>query len=490
MGTTSSSTINDALNDSLTQSNDIKQAAASTQGCFQQVSFNNCTIDDNVTLDCSQAVNMNMNQDGKIKAASAMDVAQALQAQSEAKGQNISLNPGKTEADSTINSITELSERMQNTIDQNSTVSQLTQQTLDCKDSTFKNPLYIGSKVDALLKASQKAIIDSSEGQNLKQDMSAKSKAVTENALTSVIIAIALCLAVVFIGPEVGVGIIVKDVMGSKIFILLGVVAAVVFWFYAFRSCGYIGNKHKGWPCYKGCLYAPPTPFGKKLANKIPVARDIFGTGGDGGIDTMLSNPCCANCPEDGKCATDSKDNKLVNKRCFGDTKDQPQARVCKYDKDNLQKCDNAKDQLATSCKWYKEDGKTVQHGTCEGHRRKGVVWFLIGTLIIILGIIFLLYDFIKNAGSGKGTGGNGKKATGSVKGTGGTKAKAVKAKGGGGIGRIFGFGGDTRGGKSCSRYPKCSSHYKACMSGKGRSVAHCESFFSRLNLFGKKKNK
>jgi hypothetical protein len=490
--TTSSSTINDSLNDALTQSNNITQGGTGNQACVQRVTFKNCDIEAPVTLTCDQQIHMDFNQDGKVKAASSMDVAQALQAQSEAKGQNISANPGKTEADSTIDSITDLSDTMQNTISQDTTTNELTEQTLGCVDTTYGKgaPIYIGSSVDAMLKASQKAIIDSAQGQNLKQDMSAKSKAVTENALTSVIIAIALCLAVVFIGPEVGIGIIVKDVMGSKIFILVGLVGAVVFWFYAIRSCGYTGQHRRGWPCYKGCLYAPPTPFGKKLANKIPIAKQIFGTpGGDDGIDTMLNNPCCANCPEDEKCAT-TKDNNLQNKRCFGDTEAQPDSdkKVCKYDKDNTNKCNKAQDQLATACKWTDSGGKQ-QTGKCEGHRRKGVVWFLVVTLVIILGIIVLLYDFIKNAGSGKGTGGNGKKATGSVKGTGGAKAKAVKAKakGGGGIGRIFGFGGDTRGDQTCGRYPKCSSHYKVCMEGKGRSISHCESIFSRLHLFGKK---
>ncbi len=289
MGTSSSSIINSALNDSLENTNGIAQATTSNSSCDQIVTLDNCEVDGDIDLSCNQFTKTNLQQNAQIKASNVLSVAQALQAQSEAKGQNISVNPGKTESDSTINSLTNLSETMQNTINQDTNVKNATNQMVNCKRGEARGNIYLSSKIDAVLDAAQKAVIDSSQGQNLKQDMSAKSKAVTENAITSVIIAVALCLAVVFIGPEVGVGIIVKDVFSSKIFYLVGLVGAVVFWFYAIRSCGFLNKKHRGWPCYKGCLYSPPTSFGGALVGKIPIAKDIFKPS----TYTMLNNPCC-----------------------------------------------------------------------------------------------------------------------------------------------------------------------------------------------------
>ena len=348
MGSTNSkSTIEDSVKDTINSASNIKQAALGTGGCSQNVIVgSNCTTGD-ITQDCTNKVSVDLNQNGTLKSVTVQKMAQDLTAKSEAKGQNVSLNPGSTNAQSSIGSMVDLTTNVNNEIVQSVAAKAFSAQNVECGRNAKTGNILQKSELTTVLNAAQKAVIDSSASSDLQQKMSASSKAVTENAITSILMALAVVIAVIVIGPEVGLA-----VLGPKIILIFVVLVVIGVCGYGFYSC-----TTKKWPCYRQCLFAPPNGF---LRSINPLAKSY----------SMVDNPCCANCvnPKTNKgdpkyCAQD-KDKKLLNKQCKIDSKG-----VSCTSTDDISTCEeNAKD-LHESCKWSSNKGQ----GKCKTGDEQGL---------------------------------------------------------------------------------------------------------------------
>jgi len=365
MGSTSSkSTIEDSVKDSINSASSIKQASLSETGCVQNVNISGgggkgevCKVGA-ITQDCTNKVSVALNQEAQLKSVTVQNLAQDLTTKSEAKGQNVSLNPGSTEAASTIASMIDLTTNVNNSISQSSAAKAFSSQNVACGRQGQIESIFQKSDLTAVLNAAQKAAIDSNASSDLQQKMSASSKAVTENALTSVLLALAAIIAVIVIGPEVGLA-----VLGTKLIPIIVVVGVIAVCGYGFYSC-----TTKKWPCYRQCLFAPPNSL---LRSINPLANSY----------SMVDNPCCANCvdPTTNKgnilsCA--APDGKLLNKQCA--TKDG--VSCTSTDKDDIRVCEENAKNLHDSCKW-----SGGGQGKCKTGMNKGFVGMMVATLVISL---------------------------------------------------------------------------------------------------------
>ena len=366
MGSTNSkSTIEDSVKDTINSASNIKQAGLGRAGCSQNVTVGpNCTIGD-ITQTCDNKVSVDLEQDGKLKSVTVQKMAQDLTAKSEAKGQNVSLNPGSTNAQSSIGSMVDLTTNVNNEISQGVAADAFSAQNVACERGTTGN-IFQKSELTTVLNAAQKAVIDSSASSDLQQKMSASSKAVTENAITSILMALAVVIAVIVIGPEVGLA-----VLGPKIILIFVVLVVIGVCGYGFYSC-----TTKKWPCYRQCLFAPPNGF---LRSINPLAKSY----------SMVDNPCCANCvnPKTNKgdhkyCAQD-KDKKLLNKQCKIDSKG---VSCTSTDKDDINTCNESAKDLHESCRWeLGQKGSEGGQGKCKTGMNKGFVVIMVATLVISL---------------------------------------------------------------------------------------------------------
>jgi hypothetical protein len=290
------------------------------------------------------------------------DLSQDLTAKSEAKGQNVSLNPGSTKALSSIASMVDLTTNVNNSISQSSAAQAFSNQNVNCfggsdrKIPSGTGPIIQKSDLTAVVDSAQKAAIDSDASSDLQQKMSASSKAVTENALTSVLMAIAAIIAVIVIGPEVGLA-----VLGPKLIPIVVVVGVIAVCGYGFYSC-----TTEKWPCYRQCLFAPPNSLSREVN---PFAKSY----------SIVDNPCCANCVnpatnkgDPGYCAVDADGNRL-NKQCAGD------ADGVSCTSTDINTCEENKKNLHDSCKW------SGGQGTCKTGMNKGFVGMMVATLVISL---------------------------------------------------------------------------------------------------------
>ena len=359
MGSTNSkSTIEDSVKDSINSASSIKQAGLGGTSCVQNVTIGpDCKVGD-ITQDCANKVSVNLNQDGKLKSVTVQDLSQDLTTKSEAKGQNVSLNPGSTKAMSSIASMVDLTTNVNNSISQSSAAQAFSAQNVACGRKGQIKSIFQKSDLTAVVDSAQKAAIDSDASSDLQQKMSASSKAVTENALTSVLLAIAAIIAVIVIGPEVGLA-----VLGPKLIPIVVVVGVIAVCGYGFYSC-----TTKKWPCYRQCLFAPPNSFSREIN---PLAKSY----------SIVDNPCCANCvnPATNKgdkdyCARD-KDRNLLNEQC--NTSDG--VSCTSTDKDDINTCEENKKNLHDSCKW------SGGQGTCKTGMNKGFVGMMVATLVISL---------------------------------------------------------------------------------------------------------
>lgn len=366
MGSTNSkSTIEDSVKDSINSASSIKQAGLGGTSCNQSVNIGRgCKVGD-ITQDCTNKVSVNLTQKGKLKSVTVQDLSQDLTAKSEAKGQNVSLNPGSTKAMSSIASMVELTTNVNNSISQSAAAKAFSSQNVNCfGDADGNIPTGTGSiiqKADltAVVDSAQKAAIDSAASSDLQQKMSASSKAVTENALTSVLLAIAAIIAVIVIGPEVGLA-----VLGTKLIPIIVVVGVIAVCGYGFYSC-----TTEKWPCYRQCLFAPPNGFMRSIN---PVAKSY----------SIVDNPCCANCVNTTTnkgdlryCAKDKDGKKLLNEQCK--TKD---GVSCDIGKDEISTCEDNSKSLHESCKW-----SGGGQGKCKTGMNKGFVGMMVATLVISL---------------------------------------------------------------------------------------------------------
>ncbi len=359
MGSTNSkSTIEDSVKDSINSASSIKQAGLGGTSCNQNVKIGpDCKVGD-ITQDCANKVSVNLNQDGKLKSVTVQDLSQDLTTKSEAKGQNVSLNPGSTKAMSSIASMVDLTTNVNNSISQSSAAQAFSAQNVACGRKGQIKSIFQKSDLTAVVDSAQKAAIDSDASSDLQQKMSASSKAVTENALTSVLMAIAAIIAVIVIGPEVGLA-----VLGPKLIPIVVVVGVIAVCGYGFYSC-----TTEKWPCYRQCLFAPPNSFSREIN---PLAKSY----------SIVDNPCCANCVNPitnqsgiGYCARD-KDRNLLNEQC--NTSDG--VSCTSTDKDDINTCEENKKNLHDSCKW------SGGQGTCKTGMNKGFVGMMVATLVISL---------------------------------------------------------------------------------------------------------
>ena len=365
MGSTSSkSTIEDSVKDSINSASSIKQAGLGGTSCNQSVNIGPGCSASSIVQDCADGVTVDLTQEGTLKSVTVQDLSQDLTAKSEAKGQNVSLNPGPTKAASSIVSMVDLTTNVNNTISQGAAAKAFSNQNVNCfgdasgKIPTGTGPIIQKANLTAVVDSAQKAAIDSAASSDLQQKMSASSKAVTENALTSVLLALAAIIAVIVIGPEVGLA-----VLGTKLIPIIVVVGVIAVCGYGFYSC-----TTKKWPCYRQCLFAPPNSL---LRSINPLANSY----------SMVDNPCCANCvdPTTNKgnilsCA--APDGKLLNKQCA--TKDG--VSCTSTDKDDIRVCEENAKNLHDSCKW-----SGGGQGKCKTGMNKGFVGMMVATLVISL---------------------------------------------------------------------------------------------------------
>jgi hypothetical protein len=359
MGSTNSkSTIEDSVKDTINSASNIKQAALGSGGCSQNVEIGpKCNVG-NITQTCDNKVSVDLDQFGKLKSVTVQKMSQDLTAKSEAAGQNVSLNPGSTSAQSSIASMVDLTTNVNNEISQSVAAKNFTAQNVGCKRGTIGN-IFQKSELTTVLNAAQKAVIDSSASSDLQQKMSASSKAVTKNAITSILMALAVVIAVIVIGPEVGLA-----VLGPKLIPIILVLGVIGVCGYGFYSC-----TTKKWPCYRQCLFAPTNSL---LRSINPFAKSY----------SMADNPCCANCvnPRTNKgdiryCAKDKKG--FLNKQCA--SKDG--VSCTSTDKDDINTCDESAKDLHESCKWSSNKGQ----GKCKTGINKGFVVIMVATLVISL---------------------------------------------------------------------------------------------------------
>jgi hypothetical protein len=337
MGSTNSkSTIEDSVKDSINSASSIKQAGLGGTSCVQTVNIGgDCNVKGDITQDCT-------------------------------KGQNVSLNPGSTKAMSSIASMIELTTNVNNSISQSAAAKAFSEQNVNCFGDKYGNiPTGITGSIiqkadlTAVVDSAQKAAIDSAASSDLQQKMSASSKAVTENALTSVLLAIAAIIAVIVIGPEVGLA-----VLGTKLIPIIVVVGVIAVCGYGFYSC-----TTEKWPCYRQCLFAPPNGLIRSIN---PLAKSY----------SIVDNPCCANCVNTTTnkgdlryCAKDKDGKKLLNEQCK--TKD---GVSCNIDKDEISTCEDNSKSLHESCKW-----SGGGQGKCKTGMNKGFVGMMVATLVISL---------------------------------------------------------------------------------------------------------
>jgi hypothetical protein len=365
MGSTSSkSTIEDSVKDTINSTSNIKQAGLGRAGCSQNVIVGpNCTTG-NITQTCDNKVSVDLEQNGKLKSVTVQNMSQDLTAKSEAKGQNVSLNPGSTSAQSSIASMVDLTTNVNNEISQTIAALAFSDQNLQCGRSGSAGTSKTGnilqkSDLTTFLNAAQTAVIDSSASSDLQQKMSASSKAVTVNAITSILMALAVVIAVIVIGPEVGLA-----ALGPKIIPIIVVLGVIAVCGYGFYSC-----TTKKWPCYRQCMFAPPNSL---LRSINPLAKSY----------SMVDNPCCANCvnPKTNKgdinyCARDKEKN-FLNKQCTIDLNG-----VSCTSTDDISTCDESAKDLHESCKWSSNKGQ----GKCKTGMNKGFVVMMVATLVISL---------------------------------------------------------------------------------------------------------
>jgi len=205
----------------------------------------------NINQSCDVKSTISSAQSSQIQVQSNQSLSNTLQATASAKGQNMSL-AAPTTADATVNSSIDLSNALKLAVSQTTTGSQKTLNDADvfaCGADIIINQK--GTEMADII-SNQTNKIGTEQTQKLVNNVSATAKAVQENAIFSVLIALAILLLVIFLGPPIGVAIAGAAFASSMVAILVKIVIVglLVFLLYLiFGSC-----LSKSYPCWNQCL--------------------------------------------------------------------------------------------------------------------------------------------------------------------------------------------------------------------------------------------
>ena len=392
-GTHSTSIVDNAISQTMKNSASILQGATTTQNCRNSANLSNCDIntaaDFEIKQICGQHGNIVLNQDAKIKMVTTQELSNALQAQAQAQGVNLSLNPGSTDAESLIKSTINTATKVNAKIQSNATAEDGASNFVRLSNCAVQSKnFYILQEGDqqSLINSVQKGDIGSSASSSIKNTMSASSKAVTKNALMGVLMAVALILGIIVIGIPMGLG---STAIKLVKIILPFVIIVIVL--YLDSTC-----VTKKWPCYKGCLFAPPggsPPF------------------------TVLNNPCCLNNNIDTVEKDDSKpttttptaDNtskptttkEYLNNKCLPTYDAGVSPSSCSPSLTDAAKCVSHKEKLDQSCQWGDNE---EERGTCKTGYNKTTIIVLstITSVVLLVGLVLLFKSQGKSQGKSK----------------------------------------------------------------------------------------
>lgn len=205
----------------------------------------------NINQSCDVKSTISSAQSSQIQVQSNQSLSNTLQATASAKGQNMSL-AAPTTADATVNSSIDLSNALKLAVSQTTTESQKTLNDADvfaCGADIIINQK--GTEMADII-SNQTNKIGTEQTQKLVNNVSATAKAVQENAIFAVLIALAILLLVIFLGPPIGVAIAGAAFASSMVAILVKIVIVglLVFLLYLiFGSC-----LSKSYPCWNQCL--------------------------------------------------------------------------------------------------------------------------------------------------------------------------------------------------------------------------------------------
>ena len=205
----------------------------------------------NIHQSCDVKSTISSAQSSQIQVQSNQSLSNTLQATASAKGQNMSL-AAPTTADATVNSSIDLSNALKLAVSQTTTESQKTLNDADvfaCGADIIINQK--GTEMADII-SNQTNKIGTEQTQKLVNNVSATAKAVQENAIFAVLIALAILLLVIFLGPPIGVAIAGAAFASSMVAILVKIVIVglLVFLLYLiFGSC-----LSKSYPCWNQCL--------------------------------------------------------------------------------------------------------------------------------------------------------------------------------------------------------------------------------------------
>lgn len=364
-GTSSKSIVKNSTDQTIGSKLSVLQSTNTSNSCNQIVNIEDCVIDGDLTAEynCTQSISMDATQAADLLSETENDLSQTIETEAEATGQNVSLNPGSTTADSIVDNTTKLNTDINASITQAISGSNTSDQKFNAKrcEVNGNTKILFQSVQDLATAVNQDALLTSSASQSLEQDLSASSKATTENGLTSALIALAILVAVFFIAPAIAAAYGVKaatSVFGAAgafgmAFVIL---VALIIWFSI--SCG-----SKGTICYKSCMFAEE------------------GAG-------LWSSKCCANGSDADK---DTPRDSADNEKC-GDPVIKPWWKIWSSGSSQGDLLDS------TNCLWWKNSDKTkIQRGGCDSHYRTSVVITLIVMIIMaVISLVFMVLFMIK----------------------------------------------------------------------------------------------
>lgn len=384
MGNTKSkSVVENATEQTIEQKLSIAQSSDMSNLCSQSFNMSGCYIcesgaettraadgtlyiskcdkpgDINIDFDCKQSVAFDQSQAASIESDSVNTMAQELTSAAESTGQNLSLNPGSTIANSIVDNATNLNTEINQSIAQTISGDNVATQNATITDCTAGNVnAFYKTMQDAVASQDQDAMLSSSAAQDLDQSISSSATATTENALTGALWAMVALIFAFFVAPALA-GLIGAKALGSVMqsfskavgpVLIFGILlVGVVMWLSI--SCS-----NKGGMCYKSCLYAEPG-------------------------SNMWDSVCCTNGGDEDRSDSDPPD-KATNSLCGKAEIENPWWKFwakTQYVGDLLD---------SKNCSW-KSQGEVV-YGQCVSGYKTVTVIVLIIAIILLIGMIGL----------------------------------------------------------------------------------------------------
>ena len=415
----SSSTIKDTIEQTIDSSVNVVQGQSGSQVCSQGFTFDHCIAcesglkcendfkkcscdklgDLTVDMSCDQNFFFTQDQTAKVSQSIQQQFAQTLNNTAESKGQNLSLAPSNISADSTVDSTAKLattvSTNIKNGLSSDGTTSQMANLSY-CAAKDFYFP-YVSIQ-DLTSSQTQDSVVNSSIAQSLSQDITNSSKAEEENAITSDLIALAVCLLIFFLGPAIAVLLLGGETAKGAAKMLSrmthsATLGAFIFGIIIFWLSLSIFNK--SWPCYKSCWFSEIDENGKQTG--------------------LWDSKCCANGNDvkgDGTCSDTSITSKDVCTDA-GNTWTPSKSYSLAHPPDKATKdyCGKARTGLGShwwwpfssgteqgdlldskNCRWWKDSddhSQGIEKGGCVSkYRMSGIICLVIAVILFLICLV------------------------------------------------------------------------------------------------------